>query len=123
MRALVADDSKVSREIIGLHLRNLGIDVIDEARDGLETIAKIKTLPSNEKYEIIILDINMPNKDGLSALKEIKSLTPKSKIIMCTSANDIRSVEIARGFGVSGYVLKPVTMEKLKETLWRSFKK
>lgn len=123
MRALVADDSKVSREIIGVHLRNLGIEAIDEAKDGLEVLAKIKTLPANEKYDIIILDINMPNKDGLSVLKEIKSLTPRSKIIMCTVVNDVRSVEIARGFGVIGYLLKPVTLEKLKEVLWQSLKK
>lgn len=122
MRALVVDDSKVSREFIISSLNELGIITIDEAQDGIDAINKIKQLPPEYKFDIITLDIIMPKKDGLEALKDIKVLSPNSKIIICSSNNDVRSVKVALGFGVDGFVVKPFTRQKLLEVLWRSLK-
>jgi two-component system chemotaxis response regulator CheY len=117
MRVLVADDSKVSREIITMHLRKVGIDHIDEVEDGSEVIAKLRQLKKGEEYTAIILDVVMPKVTGLAALKEIRLMAPDTKIVMCTAMNDLQTVKIARGFGVNAYVLKPFTGEKLIEVL------
>lgn len=122
MRALVVDDSKVSREFIISHLQEMGIIQIDEAVDGFDAINKIKKLPPDAKYDVITLDVVMPKKDGLEALKDIKLLSPASKIIICSSNNDVHTVKIAIGFGVDGFVVKPFTRQKFLEALWRSLK-
>lgn len=122
MRALVVDDSKVSREFIISHLREMGIIMIEEAVDGLDAISKIKKLPQSAKYDVITLDVVMPKKDGLEALKDIKLLSPTSKIIVCSSNSDAHTVQIAIGFGVDGFVVKPFSRQKFLEALWRSLK-
>lgn len=122
MRALVVDDSKVSRDFIISHLRELGVTLVEEAEDGLDAINKIKMLSASTKYDIITLDVVMPKKDGLEALKDIKLLSPNSKIIICSSNNDVHTVKVALGFGVDGFVVKPFTRQKFLEVLWRSLK-
>ncbi|WP_371380976.1 response regulator [Sporomusa aerivorans] len=122
MRVLVVDDSKISREFIASHLREIGVDKIDEAEDGIDAINKIKMLPPDSKYDLITLDVVMPRKAGLEALRDIKLLSPKTKIIICSSNNDIRTVQTAIGFGVDGYIVKPFTRQKFLEVLWRSLK-
>ncbi len=122
MRALVVDDSKVSREFIISHLHELGIIMIEEAEDGFDAINKIKKLSPGTKYDIITLDVVMPKKDGLEALKDIKLLSPNSKIIICSSNNDVYTVKVALGFGVDGFVVKPFSRQKFLEVLWRSLK-
>ena len=123
MKVLIVDDSQVSREMIQMHLGKVGFDKMDQAKDGSDAIMKVKNLPEGQYYDVITLDVNMPKMDGLAALKQIRQLTPKSKIIMCSSQNDARTVQIAIGFGVHGFVLKPFTAEKLLEVLWSSLKK
>jgi two-component system chemotaxis response regulator CheY len=71
---------------------------------------------------VITLDVVMPKKDGLEALKEIKILSSNSKIIICSSIHDAHTVKIAMGFGIDGYVVKPFTKQKLLDALWRSLK-
>ncbi|WP_425060921.1 Chemotaxis protein CheY [Sporomusa carbonis] len=122
MRVLVVDDSKISRELIMMHLRSIGIENIDTAEDGVDAIGKITKLPKNTKYDVIMLDVVMPRKNGLATLKDIKQLTPESKIIICSSLHDSQTVKIALGFGVNGYIIKPFTKEKLLEAFWYSLK-
>lgn len=122
MRVLVVDDSKISREIIISHLREIGVQDIEEAEDGFEAISKLKKLKEGSRYDLITLDVVMPKKDGLEAIKDIKLLSPKSKIIICSSNHDIHTVQVAIGFGVDGYVVKPFTKQKFLEALWRSLK-
>ena len=95
MRVLVIDDSKVSREMIKMHLRKAGIDEVDEAEDGMEALTQIKKMAAHEKYDVITLDINMPKISGLALLKDLKVVAAASKIIMCTSQSDSRTVQTA----------------------------
>lgn len=122
MRVLVVDDSKISREIINSHLREFGVQDIEEAEDGFEAISKLKKLKEGTRYDLITLDVVMPKKDGLEALRDIKQLSPKSKIIICSSNHDIRTVQVAKGFGVDGYIVKPFTKQKFLDALWQSFR-
>ena len=123
MRILVVDDSKVTRDVIGMYLRKAGFSQIDEARDGMEALLKVKNLPPGEKYDVITLDVNMPKMDGVTTLRELRQMGCRSKIIMCTTQNDMRTIKIGMGFGIDGYILKPFTAEKLLEILWASLGK
>ncbi|WP_371364383.1 Chemotaxis protein CheY [Sporomusa rhizae] len=122
MRVLVVDDSKFSRELIISYFHKIGIQEIDEAADGLEAISKIKMLPPEACYDVITLDVVMPRKTGIQALKDIKNLAPESKIIVCSSLHDLHTVNLTMGFGVDGYVVKPFTREKLLSALWNTLK-
>lgn len=120
MKVLVADDSKVSRDIIVTHLKKMGFDEVDIATDGTEVISMIKQLKGGAFYDVITLDVVMPKLDGIATIKEIKRLSPNTKIIMCSAANDTKTVYAAKDFGVHGYLLKPFTGEKLTEVLKES---
>ena len=123
MRILVVDDSKVTRDMMIMYLRKSGIVEVDEARDGAEALMKVKNLPPDEKYDVITLDVNMPKLDGVATLKELRQLGCTSKIVMCSSQNDARTVKVGMGFGIDGYIVKPFTAEKLLEALWASLGK
>ena len=120
MRVLVVDDSQVSRNLIVMHLRKAGIDNVDEAVDGMDALMKLKNLAPAEKYDVVTLDIVMPKQDGLAIIKEIRQLAPETKIIMVSSQATARSVQIAIGFGIHGFVAKPFTGEKLLASIRNS---
>ncbi|MCX7970158.1 MAG: response regulator [Negativicutes bacterium] len=117
MKALIVDDSKVTRGLLQLYLNKLGVSDIEQVADGVEAFGKIK----RKKFDIVFLDIGLPLVSGLEILRKIRSeLAEESKdthIIMCTGANDEASVREAIGHGVSGYLLKPFSMERLAEVL------
>ncbi|HWR39830.1 MAG TPA: response regulator [Patescibacteria group bacterium] len=123
MRILVVDDSKVTRDMIIMYLRKAGFTDVDEAKDGAEALLKVRNLSSDEKYDVITLDVNMPKMDGVATLRELRQMGCMSKIIMCSTQNDMRTVKIGIGFGIDGYIVKPFTAEKLMETLWASLGK
>lgn len=121
MRVLVVDHSETCREIIRTHLKEVGIEKIDESETGIGAINKIKRLPQGTKYDIVTIDVAMPRKEGLHILKDMTLLSPESKIIVCSSKNDIRTVKIAMGFGVNGYIIKPFTRERFLETFLKLY--
>ncbi|SDF54824.1 response regulator [Sporomusa acidovorans] len=121
MRVLVVDHSEMYRETIRNLLTELGIEKIDESETGMGAINKIKRLPKGTKYDIVTIDIAMPRKEGLHVLKDMTILSPESKIIVCSSKNDISTVKIVIGFGVYGYIVKPFTKEKFLETFLKLY--
>ncbi|WP_021171317.1 Chemotaxis protein CheY [Sporomusa ovata DSM 2662] len=121
MRVLVVDYSETCRETIRSHLREIGIEKIDESETGIGAINRIKRLPQSTKYDIITVDVSMPRQEGLHILKDMTLLSHESKIIVCSSKNDIRTVKIAMGFGVNGYIIKPFTRERFLETFLKLY--
>lgn len=121
MRVLVVDYSETCRETIRSHLREIGIEKIDESETGIGAITRIKRLHQGTKYDIITVDVSMPRQEGLHILKDMTLLSPESKIIVCSSKNDIRTVKIAMGFGVNGYIIKPFTRERFLETFLKLY--
>ena len=77
---LIADDSAVMRKAIRVRLEAGGVEIILEASDGFEAIAKVMT----EKPNLVILDIAMTGLNGLETLKELRKLRPKLPIILHT---------------------------------------
>ena len=102
-RILVVDDHDVVRQGVRLILRSRPEwSVVDEASNGFEAVEKIKT----QKPDLVILDISMPEKDGLEVMQDVKALGSTSKILVLSMHNAKELVTRVRGLGASGYIVK-----------------
>jgi len=108
-RVLVADDQALVRAGFRMILTARGIDVVGEAADGVEAVAAVRRL----RPDVALLDIRMPNLDGLEAARQILQLHPKCRVIMLTTFDLDRYVYAALAIGASGFLLKDVTPEHL----------
>ncbi len=114
-RFLIVDDMATMRRIIRSLLEQLGYKNIDEAEDGKEALAKLKS----GKYDFVITDWNMPNMTGLELVQEIRK-DPDLKhlpVLMVTAEAKKENVLMAIKAGVNNYVVKPFTAETLKEKI------
>lgn len=112
-RVLVADDSSTMRKIILRSLNTLGSTGAVEATDGADAIAKFKP----GEFDVVLTDWNMPGKDGLEVVRDIRGRDAQVKIIMVTTEADRGRVIQAIEAGVSDYLVKPFTAEALKQKL------
>jgi len=117
LNIMVVDDSIIIRNSLKKTLSELGHKVIAEAGDGLEAIEKY----SQCNPDLLTLDITMPNMTGIEALKEIKKRHPDLMAIMVTSHGEEKLVMDAIKSGAKGYVLKPITEEKVKLSIEKVF--
>ncbi len=102
-RILVVDDHDVVRQGVRLILRSRpDWSVVDEASNGVEAVEKIKTL----KPDLVVLDISMPEKDGLEVIQDVKALGLTSKILVLSMHNAKELVARVRGLGAAGYIVK-----------------
>jgi DNA-binding NarL/FixJ family response regulator len=103
LRILVADDHElVRRGILGLLRARAGWKVAGEAANGREAVEKAKKL----RPDVIILDIGMPNLDGLEATRQIREVAPKTEILILTMHESKQMVRRVLEAGARGYVLK-----------------
>ena len=98
-------------------IKELGFKVAGEAKNGDEAIDMYSRL----KPHMITMDINMPLKDGIEALKEIRKVSKNVKIIMTTTEGQQDIVLKCIKLGACGYLLKPITKEKLKKAIEKVF--
>jgi DNA-binding NarL/FixJ family response regulator len=100
---LIVEDFVAFRRLICSILRKRqDLHVICEVSDGLEAVRKAKEL----KPDLILLDIGLPNLNGLQAAREIRKLTPESKIIFVSQESSADLVQEALSVGAHGYVAK-----------------
>ena len=114
---LLVDDSSTMRKIIGRSLRQAGIDFdnIYEAGDGLEALEVLE----KESVDIVLSDINMPNMDGISFLRE-KSTRDAIKdipVLMISTETGDDIIGEAKSLGAVGALKKPFTPDKVNEVL------
>lgn len=112
---MIADDHSMIRE----GLKNLleldgDIQVISEAVDGEDCLDKLQVV----KPDVLLLDINMPKKNGLEVLKSLKSKRSKLKVLVLTVHNEIEYLMKAVDIGVNGYVLKDSESAELKKAIF-----
>ena len=119
MKVMLVDDSKTMRNIQKGILSQLGYSQIEEACDGLDALSKVGTF----EPELMLVDWNMPNMDGLTFVKEYRAKGNTTPIIMVTTEAEKARVVEAITAGVNNYVLKPFTPEmlcqRINETLER----
>lgn len=99
---------------------NQGIEIVGKAFDGNEGLKIIKE--GQLKYDLIILDLIMPNKDGLGVLKELKALDMHPNIIVATSYNAPDTIRKVSEYGVNYYILKPFSIAELEDKILDTFK-
>lgn len=110
---LVVDDASFMRMMIKDILTKNGFEVIGEAENGLNAVEKYKEL----NPELVIMDITMPEMDGIQAVKEIKSIDPNSKIIMCSAMGQQAMVIEAIQAGAKDFIVKPFQHERVIEAV------
>lgn len=115
IKAMIVDDHIMVRESIKYLLEKDGeIKVIDEANDGVECIEKLKKI----NPDILLLDINMPNMNGIEVLKIIKNEKKQIKILLITAHEEIEYVLKAFDIGTDGYILKKSCFMDLKKAIY-----
>lgn len=110
---LVVDDAAFMRMMLKDILTKWGYDVVGEAADGNEAVAKYNEL----KPDLVTLDITMPNKDGLQALKEIRANDPNATCIMCSAMGQQAMVIDAIQAGAKDFVVKPFQPDRVLESI------
>jgi two-component system, chemotaxis family, chemotaxis protein CheY len=115
MRALVIDDSRTVRAIIGKILREIGIEVL-EARTGLEALEQMKRNPD---VELMLVDWNMPEMNGFDFLRAVRSQRAYDavRILMVTSEAQSEQVIMALNAGANEYLMKPFSKDVLMAKL------
>jgi DNA-binding NarL/FixJ family response regulator len=108
-RVLIADDQALVRRGFRMILAAGGIDVVGEAADGEEAVAAARALLP----DVVLMDIRMPNVDGLDATRRILDHSPRCRVIMLTTFDLDGYVYAALAAGASGFLLKDVTPEHL----------
>jgi DNA-binding NarL/FixJ family response regulator len=102
MRVLLADDHPLFRDGLAALLRARGMTVVGEANNGMEALELARAI----KPEVILMDVNMPQMDGLEATRRIKAELPETKIVILTVSDEDENLFQAIKFGAEGYLLK-----------------
>ena len=108
-RILLVDDAPFMRMMQKDILEKNGYEVCGEAADGIEAVQMFAGL----KPDLVLLDITMPNMDGIIALKEIKKIAPGAKILMVSAMGMLNCVIDSIKYGASDFIVKPFQADKL----------
>ncbi len=110
---LIVDDNDMMRSVLRGILRGDEYEVIGEGRNGTHAVEMSKGL----QPWIVCLDIQMPEKDGLTALAEIKAAQPKIQVVMITASADGETVKQAVQSGACGFIVKPFNAANVLKAL------
>ncbi len=112
-KILLVDDAAFMRMMIKDTLSKNGYTDLYEAVDGVDAVAKFTEISP----DLVIMDITMPNKDGLEALKEIKGMAPAANIVMCSAMGQEAMVIEAIKSGAKDFIVKPFKPERILKTV------
>ncbi|MEL6498708.1 MAG: response regulator [Planctomycetota bacterium] len=113
MKIMLIDDSKTMRNIQKSVLRQLGYTQIEEACDGQDALSKVGAFAP----DLLLVDWNMPNMDGLTFVKRYRQTDRTTPIIMVTTESEKSRVIEAIKAGVNNYVVKPFTPDVLSQRI------
>ena len=117
LNIMVVDDSLIIRKTLTIELEKMGHTVVAQAKSGKEAIDMYdKHMP-----DLVTMDITMPIMSGIEALKKINKKYNDAIIIMVTSHGEEKLVMDAIMSGAKGYILKPITADKIKVVLDKLF--
>jgi two-component system chemotaxis response regulator CheY len=115
MKVLLVDDSRTIRSVQKGVFKQLGHEDLAEAGDGLEALKAI----AERRPDLVIVDWNMPNMDGITLVRKLRETDKTLPIIMCTTeAEKARVIEAIKA-GVNDYLVKPFTAEQMSEKIAR----
>jgi YesN/AraC family two-component response regulator len=114
LRVLIADDVQETRRNTRLMLATIDdVEVVAIASNGLQAVQFAK----EHRPDIVLLDINMPEMDGLTAYREIAKSYPETGCIIISAEKDAATFRAAISIGVQEYLVKPFTAEELEEAI------
>lgn len=113
LNILVVDDSQLMVKKIAQMLLDVGHSMVASAKTGQEAIKQF----AKHRPDLVTMDITMPDMDGIEATRKILQENPKALIIMITSHGQEGMVLDAIEAGAKGYLLKPLRLDKLKQTI------
>lgn len=114
IKVLVADDQELIRDSISIVLSAYpDIEVVATAGDGLEVLEHLK----KQEVDVILMDIRMPNMDGVVCTKFVKQNYPDVKVIILTTFDDDEFIFSALQYGASGYILKGISTKDLHQAI------
>ena len=120
LTAIVADDDPYLREMLRLLLRSDHYEVVGEAPNGEVAVQLCKRL----RPDVALVDINMPIKDGLAVLEELKTLELPVRVVMISAEATLDKVKLAIDKGATGFIVKPfrsgTVLDELRHCLQRA---
>ena len=112
-RILLVDDAAFMRKVIKDTLSKAGYTDLHEAVDGADAVEKYNSL----KPDLVLMDITMPNMDGLEALKAIRAADANANVVMCSAMGQETMVIDAIRSGAKDFIVKPFKIERVLKTV------
>ena len=119
MRVLVADDASFMRQMIRDIIEPEGFEVVGEAADGVEVTEKFKEL----EPDLVMLDIVMPKRSGMDAVRELVAIDPEARVVMCSALGQEALVMEAMQAGARDFIVKPFKPDAVLATLKKVMEK
>jgi two-component system response regulator DegU len=113
IRLLLADDHRMLREGLRRSLVDEGFDVVGEAADGEEAVELVE----QHVPDVVLMDVTMPNMNGVEAVKRIHATHPEVRVVMLTMHADAEVVADAIRSGASGYLVKDCSTDEIAEAI------
>lgn len=110
---LICDDAAFMRMMIKDILTKNGYEIAGEAENGVKAVEKY----NETKPDLVLMDITMPEKDGIQALKDIKASDPSAAVIMCSAMGQQAMVIEAIQSGAKDFIVKPFQAERVLEAV------
>jgi two-component system, chemotaxis family, chemotaxis protein CheY len=115
-RILIVDDAVFMRKMVKDALSAAGHEVVGEAVNGVEAVARFQEL----KPDVMTLDITMPEKDGLAALADIIGSDPSARVVMCSALGQETKVVQALKLGAKDFVVKPFQTDRVVDAVGKA---
>lgn len=112
-KILVVDDAGFMRKMVQTHLTKAGYTDFIEGEDGARAVELYK----ESKPDLVIMDITMPNMNGIDALREIKTFDPDAKVVMCSAMGQEAMVMDAIKLGALDFIVKPFKADRIVQTV------
>ena len=109
IRLMIADDHRMLREGLRRSMTEMGFDVVAEARNGAEAVQ----LAEATRPDVILMDVTMPEMDGVEACRQLRQTLPNTQIVMLTMHADQEILTSAIRAGASGYLVKDCSTDEI----------
>ena len=115
-RVVVVDDAAFMRKVLTDTLTDGGHEVVGEAGNGHEAVQRFQEL----RPDVVTLDITMPEKDGVTALREILALDPAARVVMCSALGQESKVLESIKLGAKDFVVKPFKPDRVIDAVGKA---